>query len=141
MKGAGLLAGLAVAGVAGVGLVWWGHSKEQARRKSERPLDPLELIPPSPERVVLFPDLRAGDVVLVDPVRASIASVVDGLPLPLVVDLVLGDRAFVSVRAPGVGGFRGTIPRASILRVVGHAPAATQDQIEALAISALESLS
>ncbi len=91
-----------------VGLVWWGHSKKQASGGASG----------VPERVSLqFPDLKVGQNLFFDGKAANVTA--DARAVKAVVDMILTDRSFVSVVAldPALLGFRGSIPRSSIIRV------------------------
>lgn len=115
------LVGLAVSGVVIGGLLWWGHDRDVKRRAQMAKDDPT--ITP----IGLFPALKVGDVVIVDPVAARLPAPFDQLPrVPAQVDMVLQDPSVVSVQtppgakrgAPGVPFFSGTIPKAAILSVL-----------------------
>lgn len=106
-----ILVVLGACGAAVAGLLWWGHSKKLAAMGKDDPIGPVA------ERIGFFPDLRLGDVVIVDGLAAKMTS--DRRAVRAVVDRILSDRTLVSVVAadPALLGFRGTIPRSSILRV------------------------
>lgn len=113
---------LAVAGVVAFGALFGGLLWLGARR-SAAPAPPLPNDPNGPAIVPvgLFPDLKAGDAVIVDASRASLPAPFAGLVLA-VVDLILTDRSVVSVRALSASvppaTFAGTIPRDAIVRVL-----------------------
>lgn len=72
---------------------------------------------PTPQNVVLFPDLKVGDVVTVDTVKGNIPPPSNGTPLlACVVDMLVTDPVFISVRAL-TAPFAGTITRDAIVRV------------------------
>lgn len=102
-----ILIGVGVSLAAVVGLVAWGVSRGKA------------LAGPAAQNVALFPDLKVGDIVLVDATKANLRSAL--AQIVCTVDLVLTDPSVVSVRetAPLVPpGEHGTIPRDAILRVL-----------------------
>lgn len=110
-----IFGGLLVSVALTIGLVMWGRS-----RASASPSSPSAPLPPGFTPIVLFPDLKAGDSVVVDSAAANIPN---AAPLLVcTVDLVMTDRSLVSVRAVATS-FAGTIPRSSIVRVLVPPPA------------------
>jgi hypothetical protein len=116
-----LAAALVFGGLLGA-LVWAGA------RKAPSSSSPAAPVPGNPAAPIIpigpFPDLKVGDGLIVDAARASMPAPFVGL-VPAVVDQVLTDRAFVSVRAVTstipVATFAGSIPRDAISRVVPSA--------------------
>ncbi len=106
-----IVLGVLVAGVAFGGLLWWGHSKKLEEFGKDDPIGP------TPERIVLFPELRVGSIVMVDGRAANLTQ--DDRLVRAAVDMILSDKALVSVVALDAAliGVRGTIPRSSIRRV------------------------
>lgn len=112
-----IVAGLVFGGLLG-GLIWLGARKAPA---ASSPLPSLPGDPSSPIIPIgLFPDLKAGDGLIVDAAAASLPAPFVGL-VPATVDLVT-DRSLVSVRALSAtlppSTFSGTIPRSAIVRVL-----------------------
>ncbi len=67
----------------------------------------------------LFPDLAVGDHVIVDPTKTNMQPALQAFPaVEAAVDLVLQDKAVVSIRMTVPFPYAGTIPRSAILRVV-----------------------
>lgn len=103
-------------GAAFAGLLVWG-----SRRASSAPPDPL-VIPAG-----MFPDLKLGDVVLVDAVKGRLPPPFDvgGLVL-MQVDFVLSDKFLISVANidPRFSGLKlsHVIERGAIFNVVPRAP-------------------
>ena len=117
MKGdAKILIGVVVTGAAFAGLLVWG-----SRRASSAPSSPGPVIEPTGP----FPDLRVGDVVLVDALAAKLPPPLDsGGQVVMQVDQLLRDPILVSVkpfdpRFPLVK-FSGTIDRGAILRFLAR---------------------
>lgn len=118
MKGdAKILIGVAVTGAAFAGLLLWGSR----RAKSGPPQEPL-VIPAG-----MFPDLKLGDLVLVDAVKGRLPPPFDvgGLVL-MQVDFILTDKFLVSVANvdPRFSGVKlsHVIERGAIFNVVPRAP-------------------
>lgn len=110
-----ILGGMALSLVAIVGLLAWGKSRPAPSLPSSSPDERPPL-----DNVVLFPDLKVGDAVVVDAAAAGI----QGASTPLIVctvDIVMTDRTLVSVRAQA-SSFAGTIPRSAIVRVLPPPP-------------------
>lgn len=117
MKGdAKILIGVAVTGAAFAGLLLWGSR----RASSAAPPGPPTIEPVGP-----FPDLRVGDVVLVDASKGKLPAPLDaGGLVTMQVDQVLTDPFLVSVanfdpRFIGIK-FSGTIDRAAIVRLLAR---------------------
>ncbi len=67
----------------------------------------------------MFPDLAVGDHVIVDPTKTNMQPALQAFPaVEGVVDLVLQDKALVSIRLTVPFPYAGTIPRLAIVRVV-----------------------
>lgn len=116
MKGdAKILIGVAVTGAAFAGLLLWGSRRGASSA------------PPGPtiEPVGPFPDLRVGDVVLVDAAKGKLPAPLDaGGFVTMQVDQVLSDPFLVSVanfdpRFIGIK-FSGTIERAAIVKFLAR---------------------
>ncbi|MEJ7812902.1 MAG: hypothetical protein WKG32_20980 [Gemmatimonadaceae bacterium] len=113
-----ILGAIGLATVAVVGIV--ALTKKPAPRAPSSPTIPGFPIPIEPAG--FFPGLKPGDPVLVDPVRAKIP-LPGGVALPAivgVVEMLLSDPTLVSIDAQVIG-FRGTIPRSSIIRILSTA--------------------
>ncbi len=99
-----ILAALGLSSVAVIGLVVWG-SKRAAEGGGGDFAKP----------VGAFPGLKVGSVVQVDAARANVVASANAPTFVAQVDLLMTDPALVSVRGLTTE-FRGTIPRAAILR-------------------------
>ncbi len=121
-KGDGtIFLGVALSAVAFAGLLLWGSSRAAS---SPPPAPSPELEPTGP-----FPDLRVGDLVLVDSHAADLPlPLLDGGQVVMVVDQILTDRFVVSVKNADprflATNFSGTIKRSSIIKVIARLPPA-----------------
>jgi hypothetical protein len=107
-----ILGGIVLSGAIVAGLLVWGSSRAKAPSSALPSGDLLR-----PERVGLFPDLKPGDLVLVDAAAANIPVAANLPTIVCRVDFILSDPTLVSVRSM-VSDFKGTIARAAIVRVL-----------------------
>lgn len=112
-----ILIGVAVSAIAFGGLLWWGSS-----RASSSPPSPSS---PDLEPIGPFPDLKVGDLVLVDAHAAELPlPLLDGGQVLMVVDQILTDRFLVNAKNADprflLSNFSGTIKRSAIVKLVAR---------------------